>query len=268
MLFPYAQDPRVPQPPSASISFRSWTTPGLNAVRRYWRPFLLLQACALALVVAYYASPDGGAVRTLCRNLSNLKQTYGILFVALAAAFAGAILPEITKVLVLGERRFDRTRLANIAFALGAFAFNGFFTDYQYRVLAFLLGHDASFATAIKKVLADQFVATPLYATPYWAFIYSWKNNGFHVRRTLRELGPRWYLTKVMPLLISGWAFWIPMTLLIYLLPGELQFCMFLLVLAAWSLIMIFIANRPATAPGTPETRVSQNRPPVSQNLP
>jgi hypothetical protein len=250
------------------ISFRSWTTPGLAAVRRYWRPFLLLQSCALALVIAYYASSNDGPVRTVCRNLSHVKQTYGILFVALSAAFAGAILPEITKVLALGERRFDHARWANIAFALAAFAFHGFITDYQYRLLALLFGHDASFATAIKKVLADQFGTTPLYGVPYWVLVYGWKNHGFHVGRTLRELGPRWYLSKVMPLLIPAWAFWIPMTLLIYILPGELQFCMFLLVLAAWSLIMVFVADRPATHTTNPATPAHEPQPAVSKDAP
>ena len=57
-----------------------------------------------------------------------------------------------------------------------------------------------------------------------------------------------------MPLLIPGWAFWIPMTLMIYSLPGELQFCMFSLALAAWSLIMIFVADR-RTAPSSAESQ-------------
>jgi hypothetical protein len=224
----------------------------LAAVRRYLRPFLLLQSCALALVITYYATPPDSFVHNACRYLSDLKQTFGILFTALTAAFAGAILPEITKVLALGERRFDRARLFNIAFALAAFAFNGFYTDYQYRLLAFLFGNEASFLTAVKKVLADQFLCTPLVSIPYWILVYSWKNHNFRLRPTLREISPRWFLTKVMPLLIPAWAFWIPMTSLIYILPGELQYCMFLLVLAAWSLIMIFVANQPAADPEKP----------------
>jgi hypothetical protein len=246
------------------VSFRSWITPGITAVRRYWRPFLLLQSCALALVITYYATAADSAVHHACRFLSDLKQTYGIFFTALTAAFAGAILPEITKLIALGERRCDRTRFFNIAFALAAFAFNGFYTDYQYRLLAWLFGNDASFLTAIKKVLADQFFCTPLVSIPYWILIYSWKNNNFRVAPTLREVSPSWYLTKVMPLLIPAWAFWIPMTTLIYLLPGELQFCMFLLVLAAWSLIMIFVANRPVTDAQDPEPKPPESRTRVS----
>jgi hypothetical protein len=234
---------------SPPLSLRSLTSPGIAAVRRYGRPFLLLQSCALALVIAYYATPDTGPIRSFCRTLSHLKQTYGILFVAPAAAFAGAILPEIAKLLILRDRRLSRARLADIAFALAVFAINGTFTDYQYRLLAFFLGTDASLATAIKKMLADQFITTPLYGTPYWSLVYAWKNHHFRLTPLLRELGPRWYLINVTPLLITGWAFWIPMTLLIYSLPSDLQFCMYLLVLAAWSLLMTFIANRPTPQP-------------------
>jgi hypothetical protein len=56
-------------------------------------------------------------------------------------------------------------------------------------------------------------------------------------------LGPRWYLTHVGPLLIPCWCFWIPMVLMVYSMPPPLQFSLFCLALAAWSLLMVFVAN-------------------------
>jgi hypothetical protein len=42
---------------------------------------------------------------------------------------------------------------------------------------------------------------------------------------------------------LPNWLFWIPMVSIIYALPVPLQFLLFVPALAAWSLIMVFIAE-------------------------
>ncbi len=232
------------------ITLRSLVTPGLEAVRRFWKPFLLLQSLALLLVIAYFYND---AVRTACGGLAELKRNTGLLYSAVAAALAGVVLPEGAKAVVLGQRSFDRQRRRDIGFALVGFALNGIIVDMQYRGLALLLGHDNAPWTVISKVLADQFITTPLYGTPYWILLYGLRAHRYRPGPLLAELSVRWYLTRVLPLLIPCWCYWIPMTLMIYSLPGELQLSLFSLALAAWSLVMIFIASRPSTpAPPAP----------------
>ncbi len=131
-------------------------------------------------------------------------------------------------------------------FVLAGFAANGVITDLQYRGMAVVFGHDTHFATAAKKTLADQFVTTPLYGTTYWLVVYAVRADRYRVWRTVPRLTPAWYGRTVLPLLVTGWAFWIPMVLLIYSLPGPLQFCLFLFAVAAWSLLMVAVAGGPA----------------------
>lgn len=223
------------------ITLRALTRPGLEAIRFAWRPFLLLQGLALLLVIGYF---HNDAVRGVCGELAEWKVRGGVLYSAAAAAFAGVVLPESAKAMVLGQRMLDRQRRRNITFALVAFAINGMVVDLQYRGLAVLLGHDNDPVTVISKVLADQFIVTPLYGTPYWILAYGLRAHRYRLGPLLAEISPRWYLMRVLPLLIPCWFYWIPMTLMIYSLPGELQLSLFAMALAAWSLVMIFIASR------------------------
>jgi hypothetical protein len=206
---------------------------------------LLIQSCALILVLAYFHSD---AVQRVCETISQLQRSGGLLLSAITAAIAGGIVPEIAKAIVPPKRKPGDTRShhltgGDLAFVIVAFAVNGVVTDLQYRMLGWALGNDAHFSTAVKKMLADQFITTPIYGIVYWAVIYRWKAYRFRIMPLLRELGPRWYLTQVGPLLIPCWCFWIPMVLMVYSMPAPLQFSLFCCALAAWSLLMVFVAN-------------------------
>ena len=240
----------VTAPPHITLS--SLLAPGVAAVRRYWKPFLLLQGSALLLVLAYYNS---ASVRDACVQLSNFKQHGGLLFTAIAAGMAGALLPELAKAIMLGDRKITRQRLRDIAFNLAIFAISGIIVDVQYHFTALLLGDHADVKTVIKKILFDQLVTTPIYGTPYWLVVFSLRSHRFNPVATVREFSVEWYKQKVLPLLIPGWAFWTPMVALIYSLPGPLQFCLYCFALAAWSLLMVFVA-KVETAGGNDECRM------------
>jgi hypothetical protein len=228
-----------PQP----ITLADLIAPGVAAVRKFWRPFLLLQGAAFLLVLAYFS---GAQVRGVCEHLSQFKTHAGLIFSAISASIAGAILPELAKALVMGDRKITRQRIADVGFALSVFAINGIITDLQYRGLAWALGQDNHAITIIKKVLADQFITTPIYGVPYWALVYSFRANRYNLLTTIRQISPRWYLHRVLPLLIPAWCYWLPMVSLIYSLPGPLQFCLFCFAVAAWSLLMVFVATEEA----------------------
>lgn len=215
----------------------------MTAVRKYWRPFVLLQALALGMVAAYYADAH---VRAMFEALSGLKQRGGYLFAAAATAIAGGLFPEVAKALVMDDRHVSRKRVNDVCFALCVFAINGALTDGQYRLMAWLFGHDNHPWTIVKKVLVDQFVTTPFYSTPYWVLVYRLRAYRFNPIPALAEISPRWFLTRVLPLLIPCWCYWIPMVIAIYALPFTLQFCLFCFAVAAWSLLMVFVATHEA----------------------
>jgi hypothetical protein len=238
-------------PASQRFSFRAVITPGLTTVRRHWRPFLLLQGAALLLIVGYYWVP---AVTRACVRVAEYRAHAGLIFSAIAAGLAGSVLPDLAKRIVRRDYRIDRRDVRDLVFTFSAFGFSGVFTDVQYHGFAWLYGDGHDAATVIKKVLTDQFVTTPVYGTPYWVVVYLWRRERYHPLATIRRLRPRWYLSDVAPLLVTGWAFWIPMCSLIYSLPTALQFLLFCFSLAGWSLLMVFIAGDPEPVPSVIQT--------------
>ena len=120
----------------------------------------------------------------------------------------------------------------NVAF----FAFNGVVIDGLYRVEARLFGASATLGTVLKKTAFDQLVFNPVWLALIIA-IYAWRGQAFRLRATVSALraGGPFYRTRVVPLLLPMWCFWIPMVLIIYALPVPLQFLLFVLALGACS---------------------------------
>jgi hypothetical protein len=230
----------LPEPPPPLISFRSVVTPGLATVRRYWKPFVLLQAAALLLIICYYHVP---AVTSVCERLADYQKKTGLVFATVAAGIAGSLLPDLAKRIVRRDARFTSRNARDLVFTFCMFAFSGLFTALQYRGENWLYGPGLDAATVIKKVLTDQFVTTPIYGTPFWVVVYLWRRSRYNPVRTIRLMGPVWYLRDVAPLLVTGWAYWLPMCALIYSLPPALQVLLFCFALAGWSLLMAFVAE-------------------------
>ena len=94
----------------------------------------------------------------------------------------------------------------------------------------------------MEKVAFDQFVFSPV-----WSISSCCCSSGASVaipgRRRVPAVGRGFYQSRVLPLLVPNWLFWIPMVSIIYALPVALQFLLFVPALAAWSLIMVFIAD-------------------------
>ena len=231
----------------ARPSFAELTAPGVAAVRHHWRPFVAIQAVALVLVLLYFFVP---AVHRACERLAELREAGGYPAAMLATALAGAILPELAKALTQRRWRLDRAKLADLAFLLPIFAVDGLIVDVFYRGLGVLYGTGQDPLTVALKVVTDQFGFAPLIAQPLFALVFTWRRLGFDAGAALREVGPRWYVRRVLALQIPGWVFWTPIVVLVYALPSALQFVLFVLAMAAWSLVLVFIGNEdpPAVA--------------------
>lgn len=217
--------------------------PAVHALSRYWKPFLLIQFAALCLVLAHYLLPHVAAVLAVVGEWRNRG---GVLAAALAGAVAGGLLPEIAKLLTGTDHRPPAQRLHDTAFNLAFFAISSTVVYYFYLLQSHLFGDTPDFATVAKKVAVDQLLFTVFWATPFGLVMFTLKACHYSLPRVARALAPRHLKLRVPSLLLPCWAFWIPMTTLIYCLPAELQFALFSLALAAWSLLVVFIAQRPA----------------------
>jgi hypothetical protein len=211
---------------------------GLAALRRFWRPFVLIQLIAAALVVAYHAS---AAVRAACAALAAWKTAGGLPLAAATAAFAGGVLPEAAKAVALRGRAI-RGRAGEITFNVAFFAFNGVVVDFLYRGEARLFGQGTDATTVAAKVAFDQFVFTPPWLCLITA-LYLYRARGFSWAATRPAFARGFLRARVLPLLLPDWLFWIPMVSVVYAFPLPLQFLLFILALAAWSLILVVIAG-------------------------
>ncbi len=212
---------------------------GAAALRRFWRPFLLIQTGAALLAIAYRVSVP---FREACALAAAWKTAGGLPLSAAISAIAGGLLPEVAKLAADRGRSTLRGRGGEILFNTAFFAFDGVVIDLLYRGEARLFGSTVQLSTVVEKVAFDQFVFSPLWSILI-VLLFLWRQRGYSLAATLPAVGPGFYQLRVVPLIVPNWLFWIPMVSIIYALPVALQFLLFVPALAAWSLIMVFIAE-------------------------
>jgi hypothetical protein len=204
-------------------------------------PGLALQAVALALVLAYYFLP---AAAGAFARLAAWQTAGGFSFSAASTALCGGLLP------FLFLRLHPDTRSTHpwphLGFFLLFWAWKGAEVDLWYRCLGALYGNGHDTGTVIRKVLTDQFLFNPLYASPVGNLCFAWKAAGFRWAPVWADIRTgRWYARSVMPVLLAVWFLWIPVTACVYALPAPLQIPLFNVVLCFWSMLFAHITNRP-----------------------
>ena len=213
---------------------------GFHGARALLGPGLVLQAVALALVLAYYFLP---AAHAPFAQLAAWRSAGGYVFSALASAVCGGVLP------FLYLQLNPATRAANpwphLFFWAGFWAWKGAEVDLLYRTLAVVFGSEPGFATVVPKVIADQFGYNLLYAAPVGNLCFAWKDAGFRWAPGAADLRRgRWFARSVLPVLLGVWAVWIPVVSCVYSLPPALQIPLFNVALCFWSLLFAHILAR------------------------
>lgn len=236
-------EPANVPPPDATlppVTLHRVITPGIVAVKRLWLPFVVLQACGLAVVIAYFRV---AAVREACDALAEVKRRGGFAFSSVAMSLCGGLLPELCKFAVGTDRRLNQKRWRDTLFVMALYAFTGILSDGLYRILAYTCGDGVGIGRIAAKVAIDQFIYTPTVGVGTIALAFAWRRYGYDALRVLREINGRWYLLTVVPLLLPAWAYWIPMTSFMYALPASLTFVYGAIATAAISLLFTTIVT-------------------------
>ena len=213
-----------------------WEAAKANAV-----PGFILQGAMLLLLIAYYISPSCAG---LLNGLAQYKEQHGLVFVVLAAAVAGAIVPEVFVVLFFQRGRLRRENWRNLAFTVPTWGIDGILVDLMYRLNATWFGDVTTFWVVTAKILVDQLGYNPFFAAPAEVLVYEWKNEGFSWRSVTRALTWDHYRDKIVPTLCATWAVWGPLMAIIYSLPFPLQFPLFSIALTFWVLLLTYMTNR------------------------
>lgn len=237
----------TPLPPR--LQWAKLALPGIRSVKRNWRAMVGLQAAGLAIVLAYYMSSH---MRAFCDTLAEFKQRGGLPLAAIVQAFCCGVLPEIAKYVFNVDRIVDRQRWRTLAFNCFLYAWLGVVVDVFYTGLGRYFGSGLDFRTIASKVAIDQFVFSPFLSLWMIALAYTFRQYRYNFLRTMAALGPHWYVTRVIILLLPCWAFWIPMTTLMYALPPNLTFIFGAVASAASALVMNAVAAESSAAPTNP----------------
>jgi hypothetical protein len=216
-------------------------TIGWDAARANAKPALILQGVMLALLIGYYTSPS---VAHALERLAQLRAQYGLPFVIISAAIAGAIVPELFVIAFFQGGKPRRENLRNLAFTVPTWAVDGILVDGMYRLNALWFGDVVTVPVLIAKICVDQFGYNPFIAAPLEVLIYEWKNEGFSWASVRRALTWGHYKDKIVPTLLATWAVWMPLMAIIYALPLALQFPLFSVALTFWVLLLTYMTNR------------------------
>jgi hypothetical protein len=204
-------------------------------------PGLVLQAFALALVLAYYFHPR---LHGLLDALAAWRSALGLRYSIPATALFGAAIPFAYMRLLPATRA--ASPWSHGLFYLLFWGYKGWEVDFFYRVQAGLFGDAPGFAAVTAKVAVDQLLYNPLWAAPTAVMLFRWKELGF-LARTLHVTEWRPVLARELaPALISTWGVWLPAVAIIYSLPGALQIPLFNIVLCFYALMFAALQRKKA----------------------
>ena len=215
---------------------------GGAAARQSLKPAVLVWAAMACIAVLYYAVP---ATQGFFSALNTLQENMGLVFPFLGMGLSVGILAEGVKVAMSKEKRWTKANTVNATFNLLMFGVLGVLQKYLYALQAQMFGEGSSPAVLVPKVLFDQFIWTVFFANPYQAILYLWKNSGFSWKKVLGIMLPfkAFWGTQVLPVLITNWAFWIPMVSIIYCFPAELQLPLAILAATIWVLLLSILTS-------------------------
>jgi len=215
--------------------FRRSFSRGLAAAKSTAVPAMFVQGLMLAIVVGYYCSPQ---LATALGRLTAFKQECGSAFSFVSMGLI-SVFAELFRIRFAGEK-FNRSHLLSMGFGFLVFGCMGLIYDAFNHLQERVWGGLAPTQRTLAKVATDQFVYTIIFAHPYQTLLYVWKDEKFDGARFVKRVTPlrRFYVREMFAVLVTNWAFWIPMTAIIYCLPVGLQFMMCSLAIGIWVLLL------------------------------
>ncbi len=237
-------------PSNPPINEPPWRA-GLRSARANLVPGLVLQAAALAVVLAYY---HHAPTRAAFEQRIGFRARTGFAFGICSTALFGGVLPFIYLRSNPETRPHHGWREGAVLTAF--WGYKGLEIELWYRVLAWGVGTGSGAGTIVAKTILDQGIYCPTLAVPLTVVVYQWVATGFSARAVADDfLAPRWYARTVLPTLLANLGVWIPSVAIIYALPTPLQLPLQNLVLLFFTLLLAHLNRR--------KDRLAGSRPPL-----
>ena len=227
--------PRIRRVQERTEKFRDALSVGLRSVWANAVPMVVLWAIAVALVLAYHAIP---AVAAALEPISRWQTAGGWGAAFLNRVVFCGLLPGVFMVTVPSIRP-PRVGWVVLTYCLwgglwGVIA-DGFFTLQQ---AVFGAGTDS--LTLVAKTAVDQFVWNMIICTPVNAVFFAWVSRDFKPGPSLN--GRTFLKETCLPMLVSNWIVFIPVTVVTYAFPLPLQIQLGGFVGAFWMLVALHAA--------------------------
>ena len=203
---------------------------------------LAIQLLALSMVLYYYHSENATHIFT---TIGQWKVQGGLLASALCTIISGGIFPEIVK-RMLRDPHTPRATPGELAHQFTMWAIIGILVDLFYRFQAMQFGTGTQVQTLLTKVLVDQVVFTPFISLPFIVCWFLLREVEYDLRMLFRKLSIGLLFHRVLPLWINCLSFWPLFLLIVYSLPSDLQFPLFLFGNATYSMLLVYIALQQA----------------------
>jgi TRAP-type uncharacterized transport system fused permease subunit len=99
----------------------------------------------------------------------------------------------------------------------------------------------------LPKLLVDQFGYSVFWSAPSQTILTRWHALHYSTREVWRELRTDMIFRRMLPVLVTNWMFWIPIIILVYLMPLNLQVPLAVVATAIWGLLLNAAARQPRT---------------------
>ena len=187
------------------------------------------------LVGSYYFWPSA---TTTFDRFAAWQQAGGVWVAALASAFAGGVLSEVSLVYLQEKGRWSRGRRENAVFKFVLFFISGAIVYEFYRQQAVWFGNGTSWRVLFPKILVDQFGYTVFWSVPFQVLITRWHALRYSVPRLREEMKHSFIRDRMLPVLITNWMLWFPGVTFVYSMPQNLQMPLAIFGNAIWSLLL------------------------------
>lgn len=201
---------------------------------------LLLEAVMGLIVAAYYCWPPATQVLS---SYADWQHQGGIIAAALATGLAGGVLSEVSLVYFQNRGQWTAHHVDHLLFKLGYFSIAGAIVYIFYGYQTIWFGNDTAWPVLAKKIFVDQFIFSLFWANPFNAVMIRWHGLRYSVPKLWREMNLHFVTNRVLPIVITGWMFWIPGVTLIYAMPAALQVPLFIFATAIWGILMPAVAK-------------------------
>jgi hypothetical protein len=185
------------------------------------------------LILSYFFLPS---TQFIWDWITSLKKEYGLFFIATVPIICGGLIPLIFH--YLQNKISKQFIFHHVIFCIVFWGYRGTEINYLYDFFAYIFGDSTTVSVIVKKVLCDQFIYSLFWSGPTAAVVFKWKANDFNFKSTKKELNKYFFTVEMGATIFSLWLVWIPAVTLIYILPLELQYTMFNIVLCFYSFIL------------------------------